>query len=349
MEILSNLNKDNIGTLLIGIGIIAASYILSPLFSYAIIKIFNIKKNGKEIRNNAFYSPLKTIFRIVGIYGTIMHFKDILHFDDATIEVMYKIFKIVLILAFSNGIANSITEKSTLVQKYKQKSDRDIDSTTVIFGVRIVKIVIYIVAIVIIAKDLGYDLNGVITGLGIGSVVITLAAQDTIKNLFGGLVIFLDKPFKVGDYIKFKDYEGTVEYITFRSTKLRTLDNSIAQIPNAEISSTTVENISQIKTRRYTLDLGLVLSTDLEKMMNLEKQILDFLNNDEMVVKDTAHVAFREVRSSDYNVFIYCYIKVTQYADFLREKGRINYIIMDILRKNNIEMAYNTQTIEIKH
>lgn len=181
-----------------------------------------------------------------------------------------------------------------------------------------------------------------------GSVVITLAAQDTIKNLFGGLVIFLDKPFKVGDYISFNEYEGTVENITFRSTQIRTLDNSIAQIPNSEISNTTIENISKIKTRRYTLDLGLVLNTNLEKMMDLERQILEFLENDSMVVEGRKSVSFKEVRASDYNIFIYCYLKVSSLNDFYREKERINYIIMDILQKNNIEMAYNTQTIELK-
>ena len=167
MDFLQNLNKENISTMLIGLGILAAFYILSPLFSYAIIKVFNLKKNGKEIKNNPLYIPIKAVLRIIGIYITIMYLKDILNFDDTAIYWINKIFKIMLIIAFSNGLANTITEKSSFLKRYKERTEKDIDSTTILFIVRTIKIIIYIFTAVIIAKELGYDLNGVITGLGI--------------------------------------------------------------------------------------------------------------------------------------------------------------------------------------
>lgn len=167
MDFISNLNKENISTMLIDLGILAAFYILSPLFSYIAIKIFNLKKNGKEIKDNALYNPIKVVLRIIGVYITIMYLKDILNFDEAAIFWTNKIFKIILIIAFANGIANSITEKSKFIKRYKEKTDKNIDKTTILFVVRVIKIGIYIVAVVIIAKELGYDLNGVITGLGI--------------------------------------------------------------------------------------------------------------------------------------------------------------------------------------
>ena len=167
MDFLQNLNKENISTMLIGLGILAAFYILSPLFSYVVIKIFNFKKSGKEIKNNALYIPIKAVLRITGIYITVMYLKDILNFDETAIYWTKKIFKVMLIIAFANGIANSITEKSNFLKKYKEKTEKDIDSTTILFIVRAIKIIIYIFAVVIIAKELGYDLNGVITGLGI--------------------------------------------------------------------------------------------------------------------------------------------------------------------------------------
>lgn len=167
MGFLQNLNKENIGTMLIGLGILAAFYILSPLFSYTVIKIFNFKKNKKEIKNNPLYIPIKAVLRIIGIYITIMYLKEILNFDETAIYWTKKLFKIMLIVTFANGFANSITEKSNFVKKYKERTEKDIDSTTVIFATRVIKIVIYIFAVAIIAKELGYDLNGVITGLGI--------------------------------------------------------------------------------------------------------------------------------------------------------------------------------------
>ena len=348
MGILSNLNGETIIEIIFALGIIAVLYIFSPLFSYGIIKIFNMKSKGSNIKNNPLYIPIRIFIRLFGIYLAIRHLRPVFGWDEQVMLWVTKIFRIVVILSISTGLSHSISEKSLFIKKFKEKTNRDVDDSSIIFMIRTIRFLIYLIAGFMIIYDLGYNLSGLVTGLGIGSVVLTFALQDTIKNLFGGLVIFLDKPFKVGDYISVNGYEGTVEDITFRSTKIRTLEHSIAQIPNGEIASTTVVNASKIRRRRYNLDLGLVLDTDLKKMKKLEEQILNFLNNDEIVIKDTANVSFREVRSSDYNIYVYCYLKVADYADFLKEKERLNYTIMEILQKDGIEMAYNTQTIEIK-
>lgn len=332
---------------LIAIGIVAAFYIVSPLFSYVIVKIFNLRENKKNIKNKAFYLPLKSIFKVLGFYIAVMYLHYIYKFNDNVIYWIQKGFKIVIILAFARGLAKSINPKSHFLKRFKEKTDKEIDDTSIIFVIRFVKVLIYIIAAFMIFADLGYDLSGIVTGLGLGSVVITLAAQDTIKNLFGGLIIFLDKPFRVGDYIEFGNYSGTVEDITFRSTKIRTIQNSIAQVPNSELASTTVVNLSKIQKRRYELDLGIVLSTDLDKMKSLERKILDYLNSDPIVIKDSANACFKEVRQSDYQIYVYCYLNLVNFVEFLKEKERINYAIMKILQNNNIEMAYDTKTIEI--
>ena len=105
------------------------------------------------------------------------------------------------------------------------------------FSFKIIRGVIYVVAIFIIIANLGIDISGLIAGLGLGGVIITLAAQDTAKNLIGGVVIFLDKPFVVGDWIQMDTFEGTVEDITFRSTRVRTFENSVVNIPNSVIAN----------------------------------------------------------------------------------------------------------------
>ena len=345
MGILSNLNGETIIEIIFALGIIAVLYIFSPLFSYGIIKIFNMKSKGSNIKNNPLYIPIRIFIRLFGIYLAIRHLRPVFGWDEQVMLWVTKIFRIVVILSISTGLSHSISEKSLFIKKFKEKTNRDVDDSSIIFMIRTIRFLIYLIAGFMIIYDLGYNLSGLVTGLGIGSVVLTFALQDAIKNLFGGLVIFLDKPFKVGDYISVSGYEGTVEDITFRSTKIRTLEHSIAQIPNGEIASTTVVNASKIRRRRYNLDLGLVLDTDLKKMKKLEEQILNFLNNDEIVIKDTANVSFREVRSSDYNIYVYCYLKVADYADFLKEKERLNYTIMEILQKDGIEMAYKNQTI----
>ncbi len=345
----TSMNKETGLNLIIAIGIVAVLRLLSPLFSYVIIKIFNLHKSGEKIKHNAFYIPLISFFRILGIYSAIMFLRPTLNLSNETVNIVTKIFRISVILTTATGLSKSLTKNSRLVRKFKEKSEKDMDDTSINFILRVVRAVIYIIAGFMIIADLGYDLSGLITGLGLGSVVVTLAAQDTIKNLFGGIIIFLDKPFKVGDYIKFGTYEGTVEDITFRSTRVRTLENSVAQIPNSEISSTTVVNLSRIEKRRYTLNLGLILDTELVKMETLKQEILEYLDNRRTVLPDSANVFFTEIKSSEFNISIYCYLNTIEYTEFLEEKEIINYKIMEIVRKNNIELAYDTKTIEIKN
>ena len=204
------------------------------------------------------------------------------------------------------------------------------------------------IAIFIIFIEIDYDLSGLITGLGLGSVVLTLAAQDTVKNLLGGIIIFMDKPFQAGESIKILNYEGTVEDMTLRSTRIRTWDNSIIQIPNSIVSSEPVENLSKFKRRRYVLNLELVLNTKIEKIQLLKEKIYEILMRNEHVYKDTIHIHFKEVTANGYKIIVICYIDIVDYYEFLDVKEDLNKEIMILINKENIELAYDTKTIEIK-
>ena len=329
--------------------IIAVLYIFSPLFSYIIVKIFNWKSTEKQIKDNPFYEPIRAFFKILGLYTAIMILRPTLNISQHVIDIITKIFRIIIILNTAIGLVHSITKKSKFLNVIKEKSDKEIDDASVKMIIRFVKAVIYIIAGFMIMADLGYDLSGIITGLGLGSVVLTLAAQDTIKNLLGGFMIFMDKPFKTGDYIKYDKYEGTVEDMTFRSTRLRTVENSIAQIPNAELANSTVVNYSKMEKRRYELNLGLVLNTDLNRMADLKEKIYTYLANHENVIENSQNVYFTSVEASNYKLQIFCYINTTDYIEYLKIKENINYGIMDIVNRNGIELAYDTQTVEIKN
>ena len=183
LNIIESLNKERVIDLIIAIVIIAVLDILSPLFSYIIIKIFNLKKNTEQIKNGAFYTPLKVFFRITGIYIAILFLKPTFNFTDGFINIVTKIYKIVVIITLANSFANSITKKSRFVKTIEEKSTKDFNDNSVKMLVRLIKIIIYIIATFIVFLELDYDLSGLITGLGLGSVVLTLAAQDTIKNL----------------------------------------------------------------------------------------------------------------------------------------------------------------------
>lgn len=348
LNIIKGLNMETTIDLIIAVGIIAVFDIFSSLFSALILKLFNFKKTWKEIKENTFYMALKSFFKVSGIYIAILFLRDTFDFSAEFIVIVTKIYKVIVTITIANSLANSITRKSKFIKIIKEKSDKDINDSGARILVRIIKTLIYIIAIFVIFAEIGYDLSGLVTGLGLGSIVLTLAAQDTIKNLLGGIIIFMDKPFRVGEMIKVLNYQGTVEDMTLRSTRIRTLDNSLIQIPNSLIASESVENLSKFKRRRYILDLELVLNTKIEKIDTLKEKIYENLIRNENVIKDTINIHFTEITSNGFKVIVACYFDVSDYMEFLDLKEELNKNIMTIINKENIELAYDTKTIEIK-
>ena len=211
-----------------------------------------------------------------------------------------------------------------------------------------IRIVIYVLATFFVISELGYDISGFIASLGIGGVVITLAAQDTAKSLIGGALIILDKPFKVGDYIKVGTYEGTVEEIKFRSTNIRTLDNSVLHVPNSEMSISAIINYSEMKRRRYFSRITLQLNTRLENVENARLQIQQMLEKRTDIIQDTISVKFQDISTNGIDIVVIAYINETNYYKFLEVKEQINYAIMAILQNEGLELAYNTQIVYLK-
>lgn len=323
--------------------------ILAKSLSYITIRMFKPKiKNKKSIRNNPFYYPLRIFYVVLGIYLAILFLKQPLGINDVIMSLVNKIFKIAVIIVFANGIAKSITINSDSVNKIKEKINPNLDDSMFRFILKAIRIIIYIIAGFLVITELGYNLNGLVAGLGIGSVVITLAAQDTAKNLFGGLVIFLDKPFSVGDWIEVDKYEGTVEDLTFRSTRVRTFENSVVNIPNSIIANASITNWSRMEKRRNKVNLCLELDTSIEKVQIIQQRIKEMLMQHDDVIDDTIIVRFDNITDNGINLLVCSYTNSIDYTSFLEEKEKINFKIMQILREENVELAYDTKTVCIK-
>lgn len=348
LEIIKSLDGRKTIDLIIAVTIIAVVDIFSPIFSYIILKMFNIKKSKKDIKENTFYTPIISFFRITSIYIALMYLKKTFDLSENIINISTKIYKVVVTITIANSLANSITRKSRFIKIIKEKSDKEINDGATKILVRIIKILIYAIAVFVIFAEIGYDLSGLVTGLGLGSIVLTLATQDTIKNLLGGIIIYIDKPFMVGDDIKFANYKGNVEDMTLRSTKIRTPDNTVIQIPNALIASQAVENLSKIKKRRYNLELKLSLENKLEKIDVLKEKIYEVLVNNENVITDSINLYFTEICQNGYKIMITCYFNITEYLTFLQLKEQVNRYIIDIIKNENIVLQNDIKTIELK-
>ena len=336
--------------IIIAIGIILFFRIFSGSFSYIIIRMFKIKDNkAKKIKQSAFYSPLKVFFIILGFYLAIVFLKKPLDISNEVMIIAYRTFIIITTIVFAKGLATSFTPKSSLYKKMKEKTNPNVEDSMFDFALKVIRFIIYIVAGFIIISVLGINLNGLVAGLGLGGVIITLAAQDTAKNLFGGLVVFLDKPFVVGDWIQMDNFEGTVEDITFRSTRVRTFENSIANIPNSIIANASIINWSKMEKRRYKTNLCIELNTPLEKLETFKNKVEDMLQSREAIYDDSIIVKFDNITDNGLNVLICSYTGSVDYNSYLSEREDINYKIMKILHEENIELAYDTKTVYMKN
>ena len=349
-EWMATITSIEIIDVIIAIGIIIFFRIFSAGMSYAIIKMFKWKeKSKKKIKENAFYRPLRLLFILLGFYLAILFLKIPLQLSAEVMEWVTKIFRIVSIMVFANGLAKSFSDDSSLSRKMKEKWNQKVDDSMFLFILKVIRGIIYVIAGFIVITELGVNLNGLVAGLGIGGVIVTLAAQDTAKNLFGGLVIFIDKPFVVGDWIQMDTFEGTVEDITFRSTRVRTFENSLVNIPNSIISNASIINWSKMEKRRYKLNLTIELDTPLDKLEKFKSKVKDMLQAREAIFDDSIIVKFDTISDNGLNVLICSYTDSVDYNSYLAEKEDINYKIMRILQEEHIELAYDTKTVLVKN
>ncbi len=345
LNIWNNIKNINLFNLAIAIIIAIVFKIFSSIFAYIIIKMFHLKnKDKKKIKKNGFYKPIKIFFTLLGIYIGLA----VLKLPTSIFAVITKIFKICTIVLVANGFANLFSLNSEAFERMKDKMNFKGSDTALNFLSKVIKTVIYIVAGFIVTKEIGYDLNGLATGLGIGSVVVALAAQDLAKNIIGGFSIIIDKPFGIGDYIETTACIGTVEDITFRSTRVRDVNNQIIIVPNSVIADACLINATKREKRRFELKLTLDLTTPLDKVHEFTNIIKEILNSHTSILPESIQVYFDTIGNNGIEVQIAAYTSIIDFNQFIEFKEQLNYEILAIAHKQEITLAYPSQTIYVK-
>ena len=202
--------------------------------------------------------------------------------------------------------------------------------------------IIWIVAIITALTLVGIDVAAMLTTLGIGGIAFALAAQDTIKNMFGGFTIFMDKPFRLGERIKVAGFDGSVEDIGMRSTRIRTLEGRLVTIPNYKIVDSEIENVTAEEARKITLNLGLTYDTTPEAM----QAAMEFLRKLPLqisTIKNDVVVAFTTYGDFSLGITFIYYIK--RRADIFDTQTQVNLAILTKFNAEGWNFAFPTQTI----
>lgn len=343
MNYFKNITTEQILTMVIALAIIILFCLLSSLIAYGIIKIFKWKSKGKEIKENSLYKPLKTVVIWVGLHIAILT----LGLPSNVNAICNKIFRIGAIIIIAVGIANIFSPDSKIFRKIASHKRIKGNQTLINFISKVTKGIIYVIATFLVMAELNFNLSGLIAGLGLGGVIVALAAQDIAKNLFGGMAIIVDKPFSVGDWIQTTNYSGTVEDISFRSTRLRMTDNTVVTIQNSTLSNEPVINYAKLPMRRFSTTLNLALETNSNVVENIIGKVKFALSNTEGVLPNDLNVYLQKIADDGIEIGIFFNTNIVSYYDYLSFCEQVNLLLLKVLESENVKLAYPTQKVYV--
>lgn len=211
-----------------------------------------------------------------------------------------------------------------------------------------IKVVIVMVGILYILQALDFDITTLLTGLSIGTLAFALAAQDTIKNLFGSITIFLDRPFQVGDWVVASGIDGTIEEVGFRSTRVRTFANSVVYVPNGRLADMTIDNMGLRRYRRYRTMLSLTYDTPPALMRAFISGVRQLIINHPDTRKDYYHVYLNNMGATSLDILVYTFFEVPDWSAELKCRHDLIIGFLELAEELGVRYAFPTQTIHIE-
>lgn len=314
--------------------------ITSALLGLTAKILFSKKPERRAGFVSSLKKPVALYFIALGAYTGI-----IINYRHAAITGAFKIISILFacwcIVSFASG---------NLVSLLGSKSgDARVNNIAVKFISNILKALTVCIAVVMVISEMGYNINGLLTGLGVGGLAVSLAAQDSLKSIISGFMIMFDRPFDVGDFIETNEFSGTVEDITMRSTRVRKLDDTVIIVPNTIIADDLITNYAKLTKRLTDMKIGLLYSTPDDVLKKCIGEIRAFLEEHEKVENDSIRVRFAEFEDSALSIQIRCYVGITALEDYCAFREELNFAVKKIIDENGTDFAYPTASVLIEN
>ncbi|WP_286084668.1 mechanosensitive ion channel family protein [Parabacteroides goldsteinii] len=329
-------------SILIIVGAVVVVKLIS-LFSRKVLKPF-ITRTPNHLDNVIYYSlesPIKFAVMLLGIWIAIHR----LVYPDNFVKTIDNAYRILIVLDITWVFARLI---GGLLEIYLRKDSTGQTHKMMPIIKRTALVLVWIIGIVMALSNIGVNISALLGTLGIGGIAFALAAQDTVKNIFGAFTIFTDKPFNIGDTIRVDSFEGTVIDVGARSTKIMDYDKRIITFPNYKITDANIINISSEPKRRVVLNLGLTYDTTPENMkeaLDILKAIPERVENVSSNPSDTTAVFTNYADSALVIMYIYF---IEKQGDILGVTSNMNMEILSSFNKAGLEFAFPTQTVYIQ-
>jgi MscS family membrane protein len=207
--------------------------------------------------------------------------------------------------------------------------------------------VFVVVGVLMVIQSLGFNVRAILAGLGLGGLAFALAAQDTLANVFGSIVVAIDQPFRIGEFVQIGPNSGAVEDIGLRSTKLRRSDKALVIVPNKTVAAEAVVNLARFTRRRAEQVVGLTYSTKPEQMEAIVEEIRGLISAQPEVDKNSVQVFFRDLSASSLDIWLVYETPNPDFPKHMAVKQRINLAIMRAVEARGLSFAFPTQTVEL--
>ncbi|MCC5919316.1 MAG: mechanosensitive ion channel family protein [Cyclobacteriaceae bacterium] len=332
------------------LGLIFIAVAVHKVFSYILkeVIIVFLKKAGYEQIANKYYMPVARPLSYMVIFPTITILLPVLqlnvtftHYITITIYALIPLFGTVFFYRLVDVL-------SAYLQKMAEKTESTLDDQLVPLVKKVLRIFVIVVGGLAILSNLNFNILPLITGLSIGGLAVALAAQDTLKNFFGSVMIFIDKPFQIGDWITTGGVDGTVEEVGFRATRIRTFRDSLIYIPNGKLADTDIDNHGKRRYRRFFTTITITYDTPAEVVDTFVNGLRGIVERHPDTRKDFYNIFLNDLGAHSLNIMFYVFFPVPTWGEELRVRHELLLDIINLAEELNVRFAFPTQTLHME-
>lgn len=333
--------------------IIFATIVVNFFVAYSLHKIEAHVQNTKNVWDDAIlhaaYLPVRLLGWLIGLtlILAILHQQ---HSIEAISSMFFQFRKVAFISVLGLFLYRLIHNMHRSIVFIKHKIDDKFDVASIDAIAKLLSLSVIIITALTILQVLGYSISGILAFGGMGGIAVGFAAKDLLANFFGGLMIYLDKPFKAGDWIRSpdRDIEGTVEHIGWRISRIRTFDKRPLYIPNALFTNIIVENPSRMSHRRINETIG-IRYEDWQHMQAIVTEVKSMLIHHQGIDETQTLICnFTKFNDSSLDFFIYAFTKTTDWTTYHAIKQEILLKVFDIIASHHAKVAIPTQKLLIQ-
>lgn len=271
-----------------------------------------------------------------------------LHLPATAATVVSVAVRVLVVLSIVWAAYRLVDVLSERMMEKAEKTESKLDDQLVPLVRKSLKVFTVVAGVLFILQNLSINVGSLLAGLGIGGVAVALAAKDTIANFFGSVMIFIDRPFQIGDWVSVTGVEGIVEEVGFRSTRIRTFYNSLVTVPNAKFTEANIDNYGVREYRRAFFTLNLTYDTTAEQMQAFVEGVRAIIQANEHTRKDYYEVHMSGFGASSLDVMVYFFFKVDSWSVELRERHNVMLEIMRLAHEVGVSFAFPTQTLHVE-